>query len=120
MEKEPASPADPEGVRSAHPRELLFPPSPFAAGRPNSSFTLTPFPAFWPGALPQPRLASRPGDRRLRRHTEEARRELRGWSSGTGSGSGSNSGSRSSEGSGSDVGHGGGMGPRPLSWTRGH
>lgn len=51
---------------------------------------------------PQPRLASRPCVRRLRRHTDEARRELRGCGSGTGSGS--SSGSRSSSGSGSAVG----------------
>lgn len=58
-------------------------------------------------ASPQPRLASRPWDRRLRRHMEEALRELRGWGSGTGSGSGS----RSSSGSGSAVGHEGRWAP---------
>jgi hypothetical protein len=53
-------------------------------------------------ALPQLRLVSRPWERKLRRHMEEALRELRGCGSGVGSGV--DSGSRSSEDSGSVVG----------------
>lgn len=79
--------------------------------------TLTP-PGLQPRALPQPRLVSRPWARRLRRHVEEALRELRRWGSGICSGSGSGSGSRSGEGSGSEGGHEGETGPCPLSQTR--
>lgn len=62
---------------------------------PGPALPPAPLAACWSWASPQPRLASRPWERRLRRHMEEALRELRVWGSGAGSGSSSGSGSDS-------------------------
>lgn len=83
-------------------------------GKPSPGPTLPPLAACWSRASPQPRPASRPWERRLRRHMEEALRELRIWGSGAGSGSSSGS----SSGSGSAVGPTGRRAACPLSRTR--